>query len=702
MRIKLSIARKLFVFLTTVTLIIFGLLFLLANSALQEFGRVALETNTQQIKNLSETYLKDIAHERAQKFNEKMIRYESSAAFVAKHAGEIYSRMDDYAQQSQTYPKLSLNTGTNIFYTSKSLQCITAFWGDDTISDKMAREINALFHLDASLKTAKFLTDESLAAHIITLSGIGKYYTENLSARSRCFNLPPTSEFDLRNGEPVTIFTRQAGVPKQPVDRPKITRPYMDDIIDGFMITATAPIIDDSGVFRGIAGIDIPLDNISKSLKADYDKKRFSFLIGQEGELMAFPQDYLELFGLSIDKEAFNNSNDALSLKLSDSSIHEVKKISEKIQDNQAHFFRVSLGNEPFLLAVAHFSHAEQFLVEVMSEKDVMASIHQTRQALEKSDLKTKHHFLMYAVAFFVISLVCISETVRSVVRPIQHLTAFTRRIANKEYHLRSKLYRNDEIGDLSIALDLMARRLEQYTTQEKAFINDLSRHSRQLKQLNEYLVYFEESERKAIASELHGTIAQSLGIGVSKIRSIMNQENPPHKNDLKQLQTFLEHAVKDIRTIMYELAPPILNDFDIDVAIEFLIEEINEKNDKIGANFIFINLVGGAVELNKALKLTFYRAVKTILSSILEQSDTPEAEVEISAEKTQLLIHIHASGPGLNAGKIMSLPASSSGSHLLSERMERLGGSMTIRTASNNCIIIDLTAPVLTDPVQE
>ncbi len=115
MGIKLSIARKLFIFLTTVTLIIFGLLFLLANSALQEFGRVALETNTQQIKKLSETYLVDIAREKVQTFNEKMIRYKSSAVLVAKRAGEIYNHLDDYAQKSYTYPKLSLNTGNNIF-----------------------------------------------------------------------------------------------------------------------------------------------------------------------------------------------------------------------------------------------------------------------------------------------------------------------------------------------------------------------------------------------------------------------------------------------------------------------------------------------------------------------------------------------------------------------------------------------------------
>ncbi len=286
--------------------------------------------------------------------------------------------------------------------------------------------------------------------------------------------------------------------------------------------------------------------------------------------------------------------------------------------------------------------------------------------------------------------LVSISETVKSVVKQLQHLTAFPPRITKKEDPHR----RNDEVEELSIALNLMAQRLGKYKTQEKNFIEDLSRHSRHLKQMNEYLVYFEESERKSIASELNGTIAQSLGISLSKIRSIVNQGNGLHQNDLKELQVFLEHAVKDIRTVMYELAPPILDDFhvDYDVAIKFLIEEINQTN---GTDFVFINSVDKAVALNMALKLTIYRAVKTIFSGILQQSDTPQAKVEISVQETRLLIRIHAYGPGLNAGKIMNLPVSSSGSHLLSEWMEQLGGSMTTRKAPKNCIIINLTAPV-------
>ncbi|MCG8636393.1 MAG: hypothetical protein MI863_21350 [Desulfobacterales bacterium] len=281
--------------------------------------------------------------------------------------------------------------------------------------------------------------------------------------------------------------------------------------------------------------------------------------------------------------------------------------------------------------------------------------------------------------------LVSISEAAKNIIRQLRHRPVLP---AGHTGH------GNNEIKELSIALNLMARRLGKYKTPEQDFAEDLSRHSRHLKQMNEYLVYFEESERKSIASELNGTIAQSLGLGLSKIRSLINRGNGLHQNDLMELHVFLEHAVRDIRTVMYELAPPVLDDFnvDIDPAMKSLIEEINETNR---TDFRFINSMDKAVVLDTALKLTLYRATKTILSGILAQSDSPQAKVEISKQETRLLIRIHAYGPGLNAGEIMKLPANKSGAHLLPERMEQLGGSMTLRKTPRDCIIIHLTAPV-------
>ncbi|HCY87944.1 MAG TPA: hypothetical protein DHV36_22600, partial [Desulfobacteraceae bacterium] len=668
MKFRLSLGRKLFIFLTLTTFVIFSLLFLLAESALQDFGKVAVELNTQQIKHLSETYLMDIAREKTRKLSEKMQRYEAGAIFIAAKAGQIYGGKNHW-KETQSTPVLTRNPENHIFYTPRTRPCITLYWGSHHMPEDSQKELNRLFSLDDTLAAAKQLTGQSLAAHIITLSGIGKYYTGNPDARDACFKLPSPSEFDLRHGEPITIHTRHAGD-----YGPKMTPPYKDDVIEGFMVTATAPILDRNGILIGIAGIDVPLSQISAYLTADNNPHRHSILIGPKGVIMAYSRNATAFLGLRVDESRFKNSDDVLNLTLQDTKRPEIKEIARNIMDTRDGFFRLTVDDTTYLLAAANFPDSGMVLLEAMDESYAMTSVRQTRAALKSGRTKTKYNFIIYAAAFFVICLICIAEAVRHVVRPIRQLTAFTGKIAKKEYHHRITLNRSDEIGELSSALDLMARRLKQFKTQEKAYIEDLSKRSEQLKKMNEYLVYFEESEREDIASKLHSTIAQSLGIGMSKVGSMIGRPEQISRDDLEQLHRFLEQAVKEIRTIMYDLAPPILNDFDIDVAIEFLLEEINRNH---GTEFRFYNYTQSPVPLNKALKLTFYRAVKTLLSGICDQNQEAGVQVELSSEDTQLLIRITVDGNDIDTEALLHLPAGRSG-HTLGERMERLGGGMT------------------------
>ncbi|MCG8619390.1 MAG: hypothetical protein MI802_24475 [Desulfobacterales bacterium] len=257
---------------------------------------------------------------------------------------------------------------------------------------------------------------------------------------------------------------------------------------------------------------------------------------------------------------------------------------------------------------------------------------------------------------------------------------------------------RNDDIEKLSVAINLMAQRLDNSHIREQRLIEDLSRHSRQLKEMNAYLVDFEESERKSIASELNGILTRNLGIGLSKIRRLVNEGNYIHQNDLWELQIFLEHAVRDIGTVMHELAPPVLNDFsvEIDAALGGVIRELNEAH---GIDISFNNSVDEGIGISQPMRITLYRATKTILTDILKQSPTPsakpQAKVDLSVDHSQLNIRIHAYGQGLDTEKILSLPANRSGAHLLSERIAQLGGAMTAPQTPDNCIIIHLSAPL-------
>ena len=229
----------------------------------------------------------------------------------------------------------------------------------------------------------------------------------------------------------------------------------------------------------------------------------------------------------------------------------------------------------------------------------------------------------------------------------------------------------------------------------EKAHADSLAKRTRQLKQLNEHLVYSEEIERKTIASDLHDSIAQTLALGISHIKNLRESNTPVPPDNLAQIQTVLEQAVREVRSMIYKLSPPILDDFDIDIAIGFLVEETNaQKNTR----FKYTNNLEDTVPLNHALKVTLYRAVGELLTNILKHAQTIEADIKTRTNGQMLFISVRDQGIGMDVQKAKSMQGCGFGLYSLSERMENFGGSLDIDSRPGKGTLILLTAPVLSE----
>jgi signal transduction histidine kinase len=699
---SISIYIPIFVKIYVFFLLLMGItaipLFFLAANGLKDFGDFSDVTNTRQIREMTDTYLTAMAREKARKFDQFFSSIQASAAFVALKAQEVYRHMDTSASLHTEPPHMTLNPKNNIFYTPESEPLITAFWADTAISPQIFAEINALSHLDPFLQHAKKGSGRILAAHIITATGIGKYYTKNPHARQRCFDLPSPDEFDLRDGEPVTTFTLQA----IPDYRPRWTRIYKDDVIDGMMMTATAPVVDDDGRFRGIAGIDVPLDNIIDDLikdhpsrigKSPHDACCFSFFMTPAGELVSFPFSFLSLFGLDVNTDKFKYSNDVLSLKLTDSGIPGVQKAAAIISDNAGDLFPLDINGQTYVLASRRLSQTGWYIVLVSSEREFLSSIRQTRQAMAGTLSEILDDFLLFAAVILVVAAGFIYGAVRLFLAPIRQLTGLTRKVSKKDYSYTAPVDdRLDEIGELSRSFNQMVRQLADSRKREKAHTESLSRRTAQLRQLNEHLVNFEEIQRKTIASDLHDSIAQTLGMGISKIKDIIESGITLQPEDFEDIQLILEQALREIRSLIYKLSPPILDDFDIDIAIGFLIEETNDRQK---TQYHYTNHVKDPVPMHHAIKVTLYRAVNELLTNIRKHANTKKAQIQLSVKDRKILLQVEDRGSGMDMEKVNAMPDSGFGIYSLCERIQNFGGTMDIASARGKGTKITITIPI-------
>lgn len=225
------------------------------------------------------------------------------------------------------------------------------------------------------------------------------------------------------------------------------------------------------------------------------------------------------------------------------------------------------------------------------------------------------------------------------------------------------------------------------------AFAESLARQALKLKQLNEHLVYSEEIGRKSIASDLHDSIAQTLAMGISRIKTLKESDRPVAAGELSDLQAVLEQAVHEVRSLIYKLSPPILEDFDIDIAIGFLVEETNKENN---VHFVYTNRLENTVPLKHAIKVTLYRAVSELLANILKHAGTREADIDIRTDGQMLFIRVCDQGAGMDVKQEKDLWESGFGLYSLSERMENFGGSLHIDSQPGKGTVVRIAAPIL------
>ncbi len=213
-----------------------------------------------------------------------------------------------------------------------------------------------------------------------------------------------------------------------------------------------------------------------------------------------------------------------------------------------------------------------------------------------------------------------------------------------------------------------------------------------ELQRLNEHLIFSEESQRSSLASDLHDGIAQSLGMSVSKIKDIKDS-NPDHPIDgLSEVQGHLEQSIREIRMLIYQLCPPILKDFDIDIALGFLIEQSNEK---YRLNIQYINQLKQASNLDEASKITLYRATSECINNIVKHSNTNEGVIELFKKDKMVQVRIKDNGIGFDSTNIHESQTGGFGIYSLSERLNNLRGELIVKSKAGKGTSVLITIPI-------
>jgi len=298
--------------------------------------------------------------------------------------------------------------------------------------------------------------------------------------------------------------------------------------------------------------------------------------------------------------------------------------------------------------------------------------------------------------------------------------------VADGNFQPAPVLKRSDEIGFLSRSFNRMVEKLQTTSEIENKYAETLRNQIRErtgelelknielvnarnelekkvetrtleFRKLNEYLINTEERERKKIANDLHDGVIQTLAISISKLKNL----NDPDKgfdfaatgssDELTAVQDTLTQAMKEIRLLTYQLSPPILYDFDLEIALGWLCEDLNVRYQM---NVAYINKLNKKVVINEILKENLYKIVRELIINVLKHSGTTDAEIIISAQDNILVISVQDYGKGFDMNRVDKGSPWGFGLFGISERLKNFRGTIEINSKPAKGTIIVLKIP--------
>lgn len=201
-----------------------------------------------------------------------------------------------------------------------------------------------------------------------------------------------------------------------------------------------------------------------------------------------------------------------------------------------------------------------------------------------------------------------------------------------------------------------------------------------ELEALSTKLLNAQEEERKRIASDLHDGIGQCLSAVKFMVETSLDQlSGKVNDTDLKSLQALvplLQEASEEVRTIVMNLRPSILDDLGVLATIRWFCRQFQAVYSYIR---IEERINVAEEQIPDSLKTIIFRILQESINNVSKHSQAKRVTLELGKTDNDLILRIRDDGCGFDGS---SSPASGFGITGMKERTELSGGRFSLKTA--------------------
>jgi len=232
--------------------------------------------------------------------------------------------------------------------------------------------------------------------------------------------------------------------------------------------------------------------------------------------------------------------------------------------------------------------------------------------------------------------------------------------------------------------------------TDRKLAEKKLLAYHKRLRELAAQLSLAEEKERRRIAVEVHDHIGQNLAFAKMKLGGLKESVSSPDcLSAVEEIIKLVDSTIQDTRSLVSEIGSPVLYELGLIPAIHGLTQKFQRQH---GFNVQLEN-DRDPKSVSDDVQILLFQAVKELLANVAKHAKATTCTVSLKVQDEDVRVDVIDDGIGFDPEDIETSGEKGPffGLFSIRERLEPLGGSLSIHSRSNKGTRVTLLAPLKT-----
>jgi PAS domain S-box-containing protein len=200
-----------------------------------------------------------------------------------------------------------------------------------------------------------------------------------------------------------------------------------------------------------------------------------------------------------------------------------------------------------------------------------------------------------------------------------------------------------------------------------------------------------EERERHRIAEDLHDSVSQSLAFSAFGLKRLCSNLSGKPREEVDGICQVLDQSIKDIRSLTFEISPPVLYDYGLAAALEWLAANTAERHDLE----VELKEQGQAVDMGQDSQVHLYRAGRELLVNAVKHSGAKKVNIKLGYGDGRVTLSVIDEGKGFDPAGVAKGASGGFGLFSLRERLQPLGGELLIESRPGRGSRISVSLPL-------